>query len=131
MFVRLALVSSQLSCKLSCFKLLHLLTSVSICLSVIVPINSKGIYITRALILDISGRTKQQNGTKCNKTNKTQQNTKIFVVAQQNNKIFCSFTTKQQNSKTTKQQNNKIFLIQLNKTTKYFVVSQRNILLVY
>ena len=82
------------------------------------------------------GRTKQQNGTKCNKTNKTQQNNKIFVVAQQNNKIFCSFTTKQQNSKTTKQQNNKIFcsyttkqqniLFLHNKTTKYFVSPKQN-----
>ena len=69
------------------------------------------------------GRTKQQNGTKCNKTNKTQQNNKIFVVTQQNNKIFCSFTTKQQNSKTTKQQNNKIFC--------FYTTKQQNILLVH
>ena len=69
------------------------------------------------------GRTKQQNGTKCNKTNKTQQNNKNFVVAQQNNKIFCSFTTKQQNSKTTKQQNNKIFC--------FYTTKQQNILLVH
>ena len=71
----------------------------------------------------MTGRTKQQNGTKCNKTNKTQQNNKTFVVAQQNNKIFCSFTTKQQNSKTAKQQNNKIFC--------FYTTKQQNILLVH
>ena len=73
-----------------------------------------------------TGRTKQQNETKCNKTNKTQQNTKFFVVAQQNIKNFCSFTTKQQNNKKTKQQKNKTtkqqnILFPHNKTTKYFV----------
>ena len=66
-------------------------------------------------ILRAQGRTKQQNETKCNKTNKIQQNTKIFVVAQQNNKKFCSFTTKQQN-----------ILSFHNKTTKYFVPKQQN-----
>ena len=87
----------------------------------------------------IKGRTKQQNGTKCNKTNKTQQNTKNFVAAQQNNKIFCCCTTKQQNilfqhDKTTKyfvqtQQNNKIFCFNTtkhNKTAKYFVSPNQN-----
>ena len=74
------------------------------------------------------GRTKQQNGTKCNKTNKTQQNNKIFVVAQQNNKIFCSYTTKQQkilflHNKTTK------YFVSPKQNNKYFVVSHRNILL--
>ena len=71
----------------------------------------------------VRGRTKQQNGTKCNKTNKTQQNSKIFVVAKQNNKKFCSCTTKEQNSKKTKQQNNKIFC--------FYTTKQQNILLVH
>ena len=70
---------------------------------------SSGLINTN-LPLVCGGRTKQQNETKCNKTNKTQQNTKIFVAAQQNNKIFCCCTTKQQN-----------ILFQHNKTTKYFV----------
>ena len=91
-----------------------------------------------------SGRTKQQNGTKCNKNQQNstkQQNFCCFTTKQQNILFLHNKTAKQQNNKTTKQQN---ILFLHNKTTKYFVsplqnntifesnsTKQQNILLVY